>query len=76
MSQRVKVWGPEVFTNPDFEYAETKDAKKRATADAYVGWANCLVGNKGGMPEGFGKGMAKVREIIGHKEMMKTMPAR
>ena len=76
MSQLDKVWWPEVFTNPDFVYAETKDTKKQATADAYMGWANCLVGNKGEMPEGFGKGMVKIRQVIGHEEMTKTMPSR
>ena len=77
MSQLVKVLWPEVFTNPDFEYAETKNAKKQAMADAYTGWANCTVLGLCGppsLPDNFGKGMVKIGNFIGTKELAKTYP--
>ncbi len=65
---------PEVFTDPDFEYQDTKQAQEEAKADAWLGWGLCLMRKE--PPEGFGAGMVKILKAIGLEEFKKITPKR
>lgn len=58
---------PEIFVNENFVYPYSGIEKTHryaaAVADGLCGWANCHL--DGDIPEHFGKGMAKISEIVG-----------
>ena len=56
------IW-PEIFINENFEYPDSTKRFGSAIADGLSGWGNCYAGAE--IPENFGKGMAKIDEIVG-----------
>ena len=58
-----KIFWPEVFTNPDFEYNPNHHGiEKDACIDGLLGWANCLISSK--LPRRFGEGMWKIGKLL------------
>lgn len=55
------VFWREVFTNPDFEYPSDVP-KEKVIADGLSGWGCCYMEEP---PANFGKGMQKIRAILG-----------
>lgn len=56
------IW-PEIFTNKDFEYPIGAIQPNTVITDGLIGWSCCMA--RAALPENFGKGMAKILEIVG-----------
>jgi len=63
------IW-PDVFTDPDYEYAGDKQ-KDMAIADGLMGWGILMISNK--RPDNFGLGMFKIDRIIGEQALPENL---